>query len=44
MLMQASRLLATNVVVVCMLTMAALYGLFDTAFVALKGWLRRWHA
>lgn len=43
-MMQASSLLATDVVVVYMLTMAALYGLFDTAFVALQGWLLRWKA
>jgi sulfonate transport system permease protein len=30
--------------VVYMLTMAALYGLLDTAFVALQGWLLRWRA
>jgi sulfonate transport system permease protein len=27
-----------------MLTMAGLYGLFDTAFVALQNWLLRWRA
>jgi sulfonate transport system permease protein len=43
-MMQASSLLATDVVVVYMLTMAALYGLLDTAFVALQGWLLRWKA
>jgi sulfonate transport system permease protein len=43
-MMQASSLLATDVVVVYMLTMAALYGLLDTAFVALQGWLLRWRA
>ncbi|HYY85254.1 MAG TPA: ABC transporter permease subunit [Beijerinckiaceae bacterium] len=41
-MMQASSLLSTEIVVVYMLTMAALYGLFDTAFVALQGWLLRW--
>jgi NitT/TauT family transport system permease protein len=41
-MMQASSLLATDVVVVYMLTMAALYGLFDTAFMTLQGWLLRW--
>jgi NitT/TauT family transport system permease protein len=41
-MMQASSLLATDVVVVYMLTMAALYGLFDSAFVALQGWVLRW--
>ncbi|WP_112662285.1 ABC transporter permease [Microvirga flavescens] len=43
-MMQASSLLATDVVVVYMLTMAALYGFLDTAFVALQGWLLRWKA
>ena len=43
-MMQASSLLATDIVVVYMLTMAALYGLFDSAFVALQGWLLRWRA
>ncbi|GJD95497.1 ABC transporter permease [Methylobacterium iners] len=43
-MMQASSLLSTDVVVVYMLTMAALYGLFDSAFVALQGWLLRWRA
>src|ERR687894_939643 len=43
-MMQASSLLATDVVVVYMLTMAALYGLFDTAFVALQGRLLQWKA
>ena len=41
-MMQASSLLATDVVIVYMLTMAALYGLFDTGFVALQRWLLRW--
>jgi sulfonate transport system permease protein len=41
-MMQASSLLATDVVVVYMLTMAALYGLFDMAFMTLQGWLLRW--
>ena len=41
-MMQASSLLATEVVVVYMLTIAALYGLVDTGFVALQGWLLRW--
>ena len=41
-MMQASSLLSTDVVVVYMLTMAALYGLFDSAFVALQGWVLRW--
>ena len=43
-MMQASSLLATDIVVVYMLTMAALYGFLDTAFVALQGWLLRWKA
>jgi sulfonate transport system permease protein len=43
-MMQASSLLATDLVVVYMLTMAGLYGLFDSAFVALQGWLLRWKA
>jgi sulfonate transport system permease protein len=43
-MMQASSLLATDIVVVYMLTMAGLYGLVDTAFVALQGRLLRWKA
>jgi NitT/TauT family transport system permease protein len=43
-MMQASSLLATDIVVVYMLTMAGLYGFLDTAFVALQGWLLRWKA
>ncbi|CAL8980485.1 Putative aliphatic sulfonates transport permease protein SsuC [Rhodoplanes serenus] len=43
-MMQASSLLATDIVVVYMLTMAALYGLIDSLFVALQGWLLRWKA
>ncbi|HTH98369.1 MAG TPA: ABC transporter permease [Stellaceae bacterium] len=43
-MMQASSLLATEIVVVYMLTMAALYGAFDTGFVALQNWLLRWKA
>jgi NitT/TauT family transport system permease protein len=38
-MMQASSLLATDIVVVYMLTMAGLYGLIDTGFVAFQGWL-----
>ena len=34
-MMQASSLLATDIVVVYMITMAALYGIIDTAFVLL---------
>lgn len=43
-MMQASSLLATDIVVVYMLTMAGLYGFLDTAFVSLQGWLLRWKA
>jgi NitT/TauT family transport system permease protein len=43
-MMQASSLLATDIVVVYMLTMAGLYGLFDTAFMALQNWMLRWKA
>ncbi|MHB2166184.1 ABC transporter permease [Alsobacter sp. R-9] len=43
-MIQASSLLATELVVVYMLTMAALYGLLDSAFVALQNWLVRWKA
>lgn len=43
-MMQASSLLATDLVVIYMLTMAALYGLLDTAFVAFQGWVLRWKA
>lgn len=43
-MMQASSLLATDLVVIYMLTMAALYGLLDTLFVALQGWVLRWKA
>ncbi len=43
-MMQASSLLATELVVVYMLTMAALYGLLDTLFLALQKWLLRWKA
>jgi sulfonate transport system permease protein len=41
-MMQASNLLASDIVVVYMATMAALYGLIDTGFVALQSWLLRW--
>jgi sulfonate transport system permease protein len=41
-MMQASSLLATDIVVVYMLTMAALYGLMDTFFMAAQGRLLRW--
>jgi NitT/TauT family transport system permease protein len=43
-MMQASTLLATDIVVVYMLTMAALYGLLDSGFMALQGRLLRWKA
>ncbi|MCA0419242.1 MAG: ABC transporter permease subunit, partial [Proteobacteria bacterium] len=43
-MMQASSLLATDIVVVYMLTMAALYGLLDTGFVAFQKWVLRWKA
>lgn len=43
-MMQASSLLATELVVVYMLTMAALYGLLDTLFLSLQRWLLRWKA
>ena len=43
-MMQASGLLATDIVVVYMLTMAGLYGIFDTAFVAIQNWVLRWKA
>ena len=41
-MMQASSLLATDIVVVYMLTMAALYGLMDAAFIAAQGRLLKW--
>ena len=43
-MMQASSLLATDIVIVYMLTMAGLYGLFDSGFVALQRWTLRWRA
>ena len=43
-LIEASALLATDIVVVYMLTMAALYGLLDTGFVAFQKWVLRWKA
>lgn len=43
-MIQASSLLATEVVVVYMLTMALLYGLIDTLFVALQNRVLRWKA
>ena len=41
-MMQASNLLASDVVVIYMATMAALYGIIDTGFVALQSRLLRW--
>lgn len=41
-MMQASNLLASDIVVVYMATMAALYGIIDTSFVALQSRLLRW--
>jgi NitT/TauT family transport system permease protein len=41
-MMQASSLLATDVVVVYMLTMAALYGIMDTIFMYAQGRLLKW--
>ena len=43
-MMQASTLLATDIVVVYMLTMALLYGVLDAGFVALQRRLLRWRA
>ncbi len=43
-MMQASSLLSTDVVVVYMLTIAALYGIFDTGFVALQNKVLQWKA
>ena len=41
-MMQAASLLATDIVVVYMLTMAALYGIMDTGFVFAQKRLMRW--
>jgi NitT/TauT family transport system permease protein len=41
-MMQASNLLASDVVVIYMATMAALYGLIDTSFIALQSRVLRW--
>lgn len=41
-MMQASNLLASDVVVVYMATMAAAYGAIDAIFVAIQSWLLRW--
>jgi sulfonate transport system permease protein len=43
-MMQASSLLASDVVLVYMLTMAGLYGVIDAVFVRLQTWLLRWRA
>jgi NitT/TauT family transport system permease protein len=43
-MMQASSLLATEIVVVYMLTMAALYGLLDALFLRVQRYLLRWRA
>jgi len=41
-MMQASNLLASDIVVIYMATMAALYGILDTLFVAIQSRLLRW--
>lgn len=41
-MMQASNLLASDIVVIYMATMALLYGLIDTGFVTVQNWLLRW--
>ncbi len=41
-MIQASSLLATELVVVYMLTMAVLYGILDMSFIAVQRWLVRW--
>jgi sulfonate transport system permease protein len=43
-MIEASSLLATDIVIVYMLTMAALYGALDAGFLALQNWLLRWKA
>jgi NitT/TauT family transport system permease protein len=43
-MMQASSLLATDIVVVYMFTMAGLYGLIDTVFVLVQGRILAWKA
>ena len=43
-MIEASSLLATDIVVVYMLTMAALYGILDSAFLVTQNWLLRWKA
>jgi NitT/TauT family transport system permease protein len=43
-MIEASSLLATDIVVVYMLTMAALYGVLDSLFLVAQNWLLRWKA
>jgi NitT/TauT family transport system permease protein len=43
-MMQASSLLATDIVVVYMITMAGLYGIIDTVFVIIQGRILAWKA
>lgn len=43
-MMQASSLLATDLVVVYMLTMAVLYGIMDIGFMAMQRYVLRWKA
>ncbi len=43
-MIEASSLLATDIVVVYMLTMAALYGILDPLFLVAQNWLLRWKA
>jgi len=43
-MIEASALLATDIVIVYMLTMAALYGLLDSLFLLAQNWLLRWKA
>ncbi len=41
-MMQASNLLASDIVVVYMATMAFLYGIIDSGFVVVQNWLLKW--
>jgi NitT/TauT family transport system permease protein len=41
-MIQAASLIATEIVVVCMLTMAALYGLMDALFLIIQARVMRW--
>lgn len=41
-MMQAASLIATDIVVVCMLTMAILYGIMDSLFLRLQARILRW--